>query len=429
MRMLQGKAAERAVQKLERRSTSLDEVELAVRKIIRNVRHGGDRQVRRYATLWDGLAKSHSVRVPDGEIVQAWRDTPSNIREALRQAAANIRRFCRWQMPRGWRRAVDGGQLCQIVRPLDSVACYVPGGRYPLPSTLLMTVIPAQIAGVPRICVMSPRLQPVTLAAAALLGVSEVYRSGGAHAIAALAYGTETIPRVDKIVGPGNRYVTAAKKLVSFDCAIDMLAGPTEALLYSEDSDPRYLAADMVAQAEHDPDALVIFITTRESLALAVKYAVAAAAHDNPTARQAIRRNAALLIASSQQQAVEWVNRIAPEHLTVDDESLVPLIRNAGSVFVGPYSAQSAGDYAAGPNHVLPTAGAAHVRGGLGVHDFIKLITVQRFDARGLQTLAPSIITLAEAEGLGAHADSVRLRCRTAQPTAQHSPKEGVAHA
>lgn len=429
MRIFEGKAAKRAVRKLEGRSTSPDEIEPAVRKIIRNVRSGGDRQLLRYTTLWDGMHKSYSVRVTQDEIAQAWRDTPQHIRDALRQAVANIRRFCRWQAPREWHKSVDGGVLSQIVRPLESVACYVPGGRYPLPSTLLMTVIPAQIAGVPRICVTSPRPQPATLAAAALLGVTEVYRCGGAHAVAALAYGTETIARVDKIVGPGNRYVTAAKKLVSFDCAIDMVAGPTEAVLFSDEADPRYLAADMVAQAEHDPDAVVIFIATRKPLALAVRGAVATAARDNPIAQQAIRRNAALLIAASREQAMEWVNRIAPEHLTVDDESQIPLIRSAGSVFVGAYSAQSAGDYAAGPNHVLPTAGAARYRGGLGVHDFVKLITVQRFDARGLQNLAPTVVALAEAEGLRGHAESVRLRCRGTQPNPLRASKAEAAYA
>ena len=200
------------------------------------------------------------------EIAEAWRSTPRETQNALRRAAASIRRFCQWQMPREWRKKVPGGELGQIVRPLESVGCYVPGGRYPLPSTLLMTVIPAQVAGVPRICVVSPRPQPATLAAAALLGVREVYRCGGAQAVAALAYGTEAITRVDKIVGPGNSFVTTAKKLVSFDCAIDMLAGPTEAVFYSDEGNPRFLAADMVAQAEHDPDAVVVLITTKPTL-------------------------------------------------------------------------------------------------------------------------------------------------------------------
>ena len=425
MRILQGAGAARAVLKIEGRGTSLNEVEPAVRRIIRDVRRGGDRQLVRYATLWDGLQPGQSIRVSEDEIAQAWRVTPPPIRTALRAAAANIRRFAKLQMPREWRKAVAGGELAQIVRPLTSVACYVPGGRYPLPSTLLMTVIPAQVAGVPRICVMSPRPHSVTLAAAALLGVTEVYRCGGAQAIAALAYGTATIDRADKIVGPGNKFVTAAKKLVSFDCAIDMLAGPTEAVLYSNSGEPSFLAADMVAQAEHDPDALVVLITTMRELADEVRQAVTAASRDNPIARTAIRRNAVLLVASSPHEAIGWVNLIAPEHLTVDDETVIPLIRNAGSVFVGQYSAQSAGDYAAGPNHVLPTGGAARFRAGLGVHDFVKLITVQRFDVDGLRNIAPTITTLAEAEGLRAHAESVRVRCDKPNAIA----KGNVAHA
>ncbi len=429
MRILEGKAAERAVLQLERRSSCLDEVEPRVRKVVQDVKRGGDRQLIRYATLWDGLQKDQPIRVSQDEIAHAWKVTSKQIRDALRQAAANIRRFCRWQMPREWRKAVSGGELAQIVRPLTSVGCYVPGGRYPLPSTLLMTVIPAQVAGVSRICVMSPRPQPITLAAASLLGITEVYRCGGAQAVAALAYGTETIARVDKIVGPGNKFVTAAKKLVSFDCAIDMLAGPTEAVLYSDDGEPAFLASDMVAQAEHDPDAVVVFVTTARRLAQQVGNALSSAARNNPIARQAIRRNAVSLVSSSQAEAMEWVNRIAPEHLTIDNRGLLPLVRNAGSVFVGGYSPQSAGDYAAGPNHVLPTAGTARFRGGLSVHDFVKLISVQRFDADGLRKIAPTITTLAEAEGLRAHAESVRVRCGNSQNSELSTTRRRVAHA
>jgi len=429
MRILQGKAAELAVAKLECRSTSLDEVEPAVRRILREVRRGGDRQLYRYATMWDDLHAGQSPRVSKDEITQAWRETPEQIRDALRRAASSIRRFCRWQLPREWRKTVDGGELGQMVRPLASVGCYVPGGRYPLPSTLLMTVIPAQVAGVPRICVMSPRPHPVTLAAAALLGVTEVYRCGGAQAIAAFAYGTESIARVDKIVGPGNKFVTAAKKLVSFDCAIDMLAGPTEAVLYSDNGNPAFIAADMVAQAEHDPDAVVVFVTTRKGLAEEVKNALAVASRKNSTAQAAIRRNASLLVASSEHEAMEWVNRIAPEHLTVDEEGVVASISSAGSVFVGPYSAQAVGDYAAGPNHVLPTAGAARFRGGLGVHDFVKLVTVQRFHAEGLRNIALLVTTLADAEGLEAHAESVRVRSGDRQTGRPRARKARVAHA
>ncbi len=270
MRILSGKAAERAVAQIERRGSRLDEVEPAARRIVQAVRKGGDKALARYATLWDSLPKGQSLRVPPEEIEQGWKSTPQETREALKKAAANIRRFANWQMPRSWSRKSSGGELGQIVRPLGSVGCYVPGGRYPLPSTLLMTAIPAQVAGVVRVVVMTPKPQAVTLAAGYLLGINEVYRCGGAQAIAALAYGTETIGRVDKIVGPGNAYVTAAKKLVGFDCSIDMLAGPTEAVIYSESGNAEFLASDLVAQAEHDPDAVVVFISTSTALAKAV---------------------------------------------------------------------------------------------------------------------------------------------------------------
>ena len=410
MRILSGRAADQAVLKLEQRKSRFDEVEPAARKIIAEVRRDGHKAVLRYATMWDGLAKGQPLRVLPEEIHAAWDATPRTVRATLREAAANIRRFCKWQMPREWRKKVPGGELGQLVRPLSAVGCYVPGGRYPLPSTLLMTVIPAQVAGVQRIVVASPRPQPATLAAAALLGVSEVYRCGGAQAIAMLAYCTETVRAVDKIVGPGNAYVTAAKKLVSSDCAIDMLAGPTEAVVFCDGGDVEFMASDIVAQAEHDPDAVVVYITTRAELAKKMKAAVEELGGSNSIARQAVRKNGHILVAASRDRALEWVNRLAPEHLTIAEGDLAR-VQNAGSVFVGDYSPQSAGDYAAGPNHVLPTAGAARFRGGLSVHDFLKIITVQNFSAKGLRRIAPIITTLAEAEGLVAHAQSVRLRC------------------
>lgn len=411
MRILVGRAAERAVATLEVRASRLEEVEPAVKRIIQAVRKGGDKTLMRYATLWDNLQKGMPLRVSQGKIERAWRATPLETREALKHAAGNIRRFANWQVPRSWRRKISGGELGQVVRPLRSVGCYVPGGRYPLPSTLLMTAIPAQVAGVARIVVVTPNPQPVTLAATYLLGISEVYRCGGAQAIAALAFGTESIAQVDKIVGPGNTYVTAAKKLVSSDCPIDMLAGPTEAVIYSESGNAEFLASDLVAQAEHDPDAVVVFISTSSALAKAVAASVRRAAKGNPIATKAIKSNAYALVAESREQAMEWVNRIAPEHLTVDDDSTVPEVLHAGSIFVGSYSPQSVGDYAAGPNHVLPTAGAARFRGGLSAADFVKVVTVQKFFRDGLREIAPVVIVLAETEGLRAHAQSVRLRC------------------
>jgi histidinol dehydrogenase len=416
VRTLQAQAAEKYVQSLERRGSRLEGVEPAVRKIVEDVRRGGDRALLKYARRFDGLGAKESLRVSQGEMKRAWKRTPPKIQAALRAAEKNIRRFCEWQKPKSWTRSLDGSSLGQLVRPLDSVGCYIPGGRFPLVSTLLMTVIPAQIAGVKNIRVVSPKPTGEVLAAAALLGVRELYRAGGAQAIAALAYGTETIGRVDKIVGPGNLYVTAAKKLVSFDCAIDMLAGPTEVMIVSDSGNPAFIAADLVAQAEHDPETLAVFITTSKKLGTAVSERIQNGAGDfpplqqNAVAAKSLQARGAILIAISRQQAFDWANRIAPEHITVEKSGL-PHVQNAGSIFVGDYSAQAAGDYASGPNHVLPTAGAARFRGGLSVMDFVKMITVQELSARGLRNISNSLITLAETEGLRAHADSIRVRC------------------
>ena len=293
------------------------------------------------------------------------------------------------------------------------MGCYVPGGRYPLVSTLLMTVIPAQVAGVRRISVVTPQPRAEVLAAAAMLGVSEVYRIGGAQAIAALAYGTASIPRVDKIVGPGNLYVTTAKKLVAFDCAIDFLAGPTEVVIVSDTGTPEFIAADLVAQAEHDPEALAVFITTRDELALDVSRTAEKLSRRNAVAQQSLRRSGVILVSSSRRESFEWANEIAAEHITVDAAD-VRLVRNAGSVFVGDYSPQAAGDYASGPNHVLPTSGVARFRGGLSVLDFVKLISIQKLTRPGLKRIARVVESLADTEGLRAHAESVRLRCDNA---------------
>jgi histidinol dehydrogenase len=272
-----------------------------------------------------------------------------------------------------------------------------------------MAVVPAQVAGVRTIRVVSPKPSAEVLAAANMLGITEFYRIGGAQAVAALAYGTRTIGRVDKIVGPGNAYVTAAKKLVSFDCAIDFLAGPTEALVLSESGDPKFIAADLVSQAEHDPEALCLLITTNQKLAEAVECNIKKLAGENPIAKTSLHRQGAILVAGSREQAREWANSVAPEHITVAHED-VPCIRNAGSIFVGEYSPQAAGDYASGPNHVLPTAGQARFRGGLSVLDFIKLVTVQELSRDGLRRIGKTVEMLARIEGLQAHAESVRVR-------------------
>jgi histidinol dehydrogenase len=397
---------------LERRgAASLDAVLPAVKRIVAAVRKKGDPALLRYATKFDGLGGAEALRVTSEEMSAAWAAVDPALRDALTTAAKQIRIFAQRQLPASWNvTPIAGLTTGQLVRPLGSVGCYVPSGRHPLPSTLLMTAIPAQVAGVTRIVVVSPKPAPETLAAAHLLGITEFYRLGGAHAIAALAYGTATLPRVDKIVGPGNLYVTAAKRLVAFDCAIDMLAGPTEIVVTSETGRAADIASDLVAQAEHDPDALAIFITTRADLAKEVIAESKLRSRNNPIARQAFDRNGLVVIAGTIEEAHQITNRLAPEHLTVDAPSDVNWVENAGSIFVGRWSAQPMGDYISGPNHTLPTGGTARVRGGLSVNDFAKLVTVQQYTAEGLRALGPKAVLIAEAEGLAGHAEAIRTR-------------------
>jgi histidinol dehydrogenase len=406
------RAAAKKLAALERRGgAALDFVLPAVERIVSDVRKRGDRALLRYAAKFDGLAGPNAMRVKPEEMAAAWKALDPSLRDAFNTAANQIRGFAERQMPESWNvSTVKGLKTGQLVRPLGSVGCYVPSGRHPLPSTLLMTAIPAQVAGVRRIVVVSPKPVPETLAAAHLLGIAEFYRLGGAHAVAALAYGTGTLRRVDKIVGPGNLYVTAAKRLVAFDCAIDMLAGPTEIVITSERGNAADIASDLVAQAEHDPEALAIFVTTREELARAVTAEVKVRSRNNPVARAALQRNGVVIVAGSVQEARAITNRLAPEHVTIDAASDLDWVQNAGSVFVGRWSAQPMGDYISGPNHTLPTGGMARVRGGLSVNDFVKLITVQQYTAQGIRTLGPKAARLAEAEGLLGHAEAIRTR-------------------
>ena len=406
-----GKQTRQMLSELELRgSRNTERTMPVVQRIVGDVRKGGDQALRRYAAKLDGLAPQQPLEITRAEMEQAWEATPKPLQAAMETAAGNIRRFAVRQMPKEWSATTAGLTTGQRVRALGAVGCYVPSGRYPLPSTLLMTVIPAQVAGVPRIVVVSAKPPKETLAAAALVGISEFFRIGGAQAVAALAYGTESIRRVDKIVGPGNWYVTAAKKYVAFDCAIDMLAGPTEIVVTSESGDPAGIAADLVAQAEHDPEALAILITTNDRLAREVVKQVAQRVKTNSIARQAIERNGLAVVAGSVDEAREITNRLAPEHLSVDSNQDLDWVCNAGSVFIGRYSPQPMGDYVSGPNHTLPTGGVAQVRGGLSVLDFLKVITVQEYTLAGLQRLGPAAITLANAEGLLGHAEAVRAR-------------------
>jgi histidinol dehydrogenase len=421
-----GRGAARILAGLERRGgAALEAVTPAVERIVTDVRKGGDRALLRYAAKFDGLAGAKALRVTQQEMAAAWNALDPALRDAIATAAKQIRNFAERQMPESWNASpVEGLRTGQLVRPLVSVGCYVPSGRHPLPSTLLMTAIPAQVAGVKRVAVVSPKPAPETLAAAHLLGITEFYRLGGAHAVAALAYGTANVPRVDKIVGPGNLYVTAAKKLVAFDCAIDMLAGPTEIVVTSERGNAADIASDLVAQAEHDPEALAIFVTTREELARAVMAEAELRSRENAIAREALKRNGLAIVAGSVEEARAITNRLAPEHLTVDAASDLKWVENAGSVFIGRWSAQPMGDYISGPNHTLPTGGMARVRGGLSVNDFVKLMTVQQYTEQGVNTLGPKAALLAEAEGLLGHAEAIRTRLSHAARKAKTAPQK-----
>jgi len=400
---------------LARRKARLAEAEDVVRPILAAVRAKGDRALLEYARRFDGFDRK-SVRVPEADLRAACATLKPEFRDAVSVAAANIRAFAEIQLPVEFSREVRPGlQLGQVVRALDTVAAYIPAGRYPLPSTLMMTVIPAQVAGVANICVACPRPVPEILGTAQILGVHHVFQMGGAQAIAAFAFGTRTVPRADRIVGPGNIYVAAAKKLLAGEVGIDFVAGPTEILIISADGNPRHLAADMLAQAEHDADAAAILLTTSKRLANAVALEIERQLADLPTAavaRKAILRNSAIIIVRSLDEAVELSNRFAPEHLSIPEEGLLAQVRHAGSIFVGPFSTEAAGDYASGPNHVLPTGGAARLRGGLSVADYLKVISVQQLSRDALAALAPVITTLARAEGLEAHARSVEVRAR-----------------
>jgi histidinol dehydrogenase len=404
---------------ITRKTVRMAEAELVVAPILEAVRRRGDEAVFEYARKFDRL-EGNTLTVPASDWAAAESGISSSFRAAVETAAHNIREYAALQLPRDvWAEFPDGRRLGSVVRPLESMGAYIPAGRYPLPSTVLMTVIPAQVAGVKTICVTSPHPSAEILGAAKFLGVDKVFRIGAAQAIAALAFGTATVPKVDRIVGPGNIYVAAAKKLLAGEVGIDFVAGPTEIVIIAEDADPRFIAADMLAQAEHDVEASSILLTTSRSLAEGVALEVARQLETLPTApvaSHAIRHNSAVILCPSMDAAVEASNQLAPEHLAIYDAALLPKIQHAGSIFVGPSSPEAAGDYATGPNHVLPTSGAARMRGGLSPADFVKVISVQELTPAALRKLAPTITTLARAEGLEAHARSVEARLNVEAP-------------
>lgn len=390
--------------------------EKVARRIIGDVRRRGDRALISLTRRFDqsDLEREGFTVSPD-EIRAAYGRVPDEFITAVRVAARNIRAAAKRQLPKSWSKAIAPGvEVGQVVRPLDRVACYVPGGRFPLPSTVLMSVIPAQIAGVKEIFVTSPHPAAAVIVAADLLRVNGIFRLGGAQAIAGFAYGTASVPRADKIVGPGNRYVAAAKKLVAGDCGIDFVAGPTELVIVGSRGRAPWIAADLVAQAEHDPDASAILVTSSMKLALSVRKAIQAIVMRLrlPAAEMSLKRQSAIILTQSLPESIEIANRLAPEHLTLLDDAVDSLdqVRAAGAIFLGGMSPVAAGDYSSGGNHILPTAGAARVRGGLTAADFVRCISVQRLRRRGLRNLESTIVTLAEAEGLKAHAHSIRVR-------------------
>jgi histidinol dehydrogenase len=385
-----------------------------VAAIVADVRRGGDRALLAYARRFDRLPAAGAgaaIEIPRTEIEAGARRVSRPVGAAIKRAARVIGRIARSQVPKGSRTAAWPGVIVeQRVTPLARVGCYVPGGRYPLPSSLLMTAIPARVAGVREIVACCPRPEPAVLAAALEAGVTRLYRIGGAHAVAAMAYGTASVPRVDKIVGPGNAWVAAAKALVARDCGIDFFAGPSEIVVVSDHGRPDWIAADLVAQAEHDPDARAVLVTSSKRLANAVRAAAEAQAAGNSTAQASLTRRGGIIVTRNLAQSIEVALRMAPEHLVVDSAEVAARITTAGATFVGPWSAQAAGDYATGSNHVLPTSGAARFRGGLSAADFVRVSSVQTLSAAGLRALAPTAIALAEAEGLAAHAASIRVR-------------------
>lgn len=385
-------------------------------EIVEDVRKCGDTALFAYTKKFDNtdLGKT-GVWIEEKEIRAARKASSVKFQKAIEKAAENVRRVADKQLPQPWTiETTPGVKIHQVVRPIEAIACYIPGGRFSLVSTLVMTAVPAKVAGVPNIVAVCPKPNTELLAAAGILGVERIARIGGAQAIAALAYGTKSVPRVDKIFGPGNKYVTASKQIVSNDCAIDLPAGPTEAIVFAEHGNARWIAADLLAQAEHAEDAASFFVTTSRNLATEVQREIQSQLAELPTsmAHCSTQVSGAILLADSVNQACDFINRFAPEHISLPENGpkLLPKISASGTVFLGPWGAQPLGDYATGSNHVLPTGGWARMRGGLSAADFVKCISVQTITSKGFLRLAEAVETLAESEGLMAHRNAVRVR-------------------
>jgi len=407
------------LQKLKRRSQGESpEIAKKVRKILDAVRRQGDRALIRFTKQFDGHEK---IKIPPS-IVKKYADrADKDVVKALSLSAKRIKRFHEKQKESSWSFKEDGIRLGQMIRPLERVGVYVPGGKAAYPSTVLMNVIPAQVAGVKEIALTVPtpdgEINPYVMASIRLLGIKEVYCVGGAQAVAALTYGTETIKKVDKIVGPGNIYVATAKKIVFGEVDIDMIAGPSEILVIADHTaPPEFVAADLLSQAEHDELASPVLITDSNALAQAVREQLKvqlSALKRKDIARESLKKYGAIIVVKNISDAMEISNRIAPEHLEVMTQApqkLIPKIMNAGAVFVGRWTPEPLGDYSAGPNHTLPTGGTARWASPLGVYDFIKRTSLLEFTKKGFLTLAETVETIADIEGLGAHANAVRIR-------------------
>ncbi|HWZ96575.1 MAG TPA: histidinol dehydrogenase [Candidatus Dormibacteraeota bacterium] len=402
---------------LAARQTRDLEAERAASTIVAEIRQRGDAALFEFVRKFDNAGfRGKDLRIGKKQIRAARKRVPEDFLSAIRHASRNIRAVAERQLPKAWKINIEPGVLIrQRVVPIESIGCYIPGGRFALVSTLLMTVIPARVAGVPEIIVVCPKPNDELLAAADFLGISEILRIGGAQAIAALAYGTESVPRVEKIFGPGNRFVTAAKQIVSSDCAIDLPAGPTEAIVLADSGNASWIAADLLAQAEHAPDAGSFLVTTSAKFGESVAQEVAVQLRELPEtnpAHQSMTAVGAVVVASSQKAACEFINRFAPEHLSLPSASraLLTQINSAGTIFTGPCGAQPFGDYVSGSNHVLPTGGWARSRGGLSTADFVKCSTVQEISRTGMKRLAASAEVLATTEGLLAHRNAVSVR-------------------
>jgi histidinol dehydrogenase len=410
---------------LDRSPAAVDpEIHRRVEEIVAAVRDKGDAALLEFTERFDRVAlTARELAVTPSELDAAERTVGETTMRALRYAAERIERFHRESAPRSWRMTdALGSRLGQEVRPIDRVAVYVPGGRAAYPSTVLMTVIPARVAGVKEIVLVSPpsadkSLNAVVLAAARVAGVTEAYRVGGAQAVAALAYGTETIRRVDKIVGPGNIYVALAKSRVFGDVGIDMVAGPSEIVVVADErADAAFVAADLLAQAEHDPMARAVLLTPSASLIDSVAREVGRRLARLPRreiAGAALQAHGALVLTRSLEEAVEVANLLAPEHLELqveDPEALLSLVRNAGAVFLGRLTPEVVGDYVAGPNHVLPTGGTARFASALGTEDFVKRMSVIQYSQAGLKDAAPHVAELARVEGLDGHGAAATVR-------------------